>query len=101
MTLPSVGLFLGLYLLAVNLIGFMLMGIDKYKARKRSFRIPENTLFMIAIIGGSVGSIIGMYVFRHKTRHHRFTIGMPVILVLQVFIVLFMYLGPLFKVVTM
>ena len=98
--LPSVGMFLGLCLLAVNLLGFLLMGIDKYKARKRGFRIPEKTLFMTALIGGSIGSILGMYVFRHKTRHRSFTIGMPLILALQVIIVLFLYLGPLFNVVT-
>ena len=72
------------YLIAVNLIGFALMGIDKYKAKKRAFRIPEATLFIVAIIGGSIGSIIGMYAFRHKTRHWYFVYGMPAILILQV-----------------
>ncbi|MCQ2082063.1 MAG: DUF1294 domain-containing protein [Lachnospiraceae bacterium] len=71
------------------------MGIDKLKAKKRSFRIPEATLFLVAIIGGSIGSILGMYIFRHKTRHHLFTIGMPVILVVQIIVVLFLYFGPL------
>ncbi|MDE6893461.1 MAG: DUF1294 domain-containing protein [Lachnospiraceae bacterium] len=60
------------------------MGIDKYKAKKRAFRIPEATLFIIATIGGSVGSLIGMYTFRHKTRHRKFVIGMPLILILQI-----------------
>ena len=59
------------------------MGIDKWKARKGAFRIPEATLFIIAIIGGSVGSILGMYIFRHKTRHWYFVWGMPAILALQ------------------
>ena len=72
------------YLIAVNLIGFALMGIDKYKAKKRAFRIPEATLFIVAIIGGSIGSIIGMYAFRHKTRHWYFVYGMPAILILQI-----------------
>ena len=72
------------YFAAVNLIGFALMGIDKYKAKKRAFRIPEATLFIIAIIGGSIGSIIGMYAFRHKTRHWYFVYGMVAILVLQI-----------------
>ena len=75
------------YLIAVNLIGFALMGIDKYKAKKRAFRIPEATLFIVAIIGGSIGSIIGMYAFRHKTRHWYFVYGMPAILILQILLV--------------
>ena len=72
------------YFIAVNLTGFVLMGIDKYKAKKRAFRIPEATLFIIAIIGGSIGSIIGMYAFRHKTRHRSFVYGMPFILIIQI-----------------
>ena len=76
------------YLVAVNLIGFAIMGIDKYRARKRAYRIPEATLFTVAIIGGSIGSILGMYIFRHKTRHRSFTIGMPAILILQVILVI-------------
>ena len=75
------------YLIAVNLIGFALMGIDKYKAKKRAFRIPEATLFIVAIIGGSIGSIIGMYAFRHKTRHRHFVYGMPAILILQILLI--------------
>ena len=75
------------YLAAVNLIGLALMGIDKRKAKKRAFRIPEATLFIVAIIGGSVGSIAGMYLFRHKTRHRRFVLGMPLILLAQIALV--------------
>lgn len=75
------------YFSGINLTGFALMGIDKYKARKRAFRIPEATLFIIAIIGGSIGSIIGMYVFRHKTLHRRFIYGMPLILIIQIALV--------------
>ena len=75
-----------LYLAGVNLTGFVIMGIDKWKAKKQAFRIPEATLFLIAIIGGSIGSLIGMYTFRHKTRHMTFVIGMPVILALQILI---------------
>ena len=71
------------YFAAVNLIGFALMGIDKYKAKKRAFRIPEATLFIIAVIGGSIGSILGMYPFRHKTRHRSFVYGMPFILLVS------------------
>ncbi|MBR4759679.1 MAG: DUF1294 domain-containing protein [Lachnospiraceae bacterium] len=71
------------YLIIMNLIGFALMGIDKQKARKKAWRIPEATLFLFALCGGSIGSIIGMYAFRHKTKHWYFVIGMPLILVLQ------------------
>lgn len=72
------------YFAAVNLTGLFLMGLDKYKAKKRLWRIPESTLFIIAIIGGSIGSIIGMYVFRHKTRHWYFSYGLPAILLIQI-----------------
>ncbi|GFI17256.1 hypothetical protein IMSAG249_01312 [Lachnospiraceae bacterium] len=75
------------YFAAINLIGFALMGIDKHKAKKRAFRIPEATLFIVAIIGGSIGSIIGMYAFRHKTKHFSFVYGMPFILILQIILV--------------
>lgn len=75
------------YLAVVNLIGFALMGIDKHKAEKRAFRIPEATLFVVALIGGSIGSILGMYTFRHKTRHRRFVYGMPLILFLQIILI--------------
>lgn len=75
------------YFIGINLIGFALMGIDKYKARKRAFRIPEATLFIVALIGGSAGSLAGMYLFRHKTRHPRFVFGMPFILLLQIALV--------------
>lgn len=71
------------YFVSLNLIGFALMGIDKHRARKRAFRIPEATLFLIAIIGGSIGSLAGMYAFRHKTRHWYFVYGMPFIIFVQ------------------
>ena len=78
----------------MNLIGFALMGIDKYKAKKRAFRIPEATLFIVAIIGGSIGSIIGMYAFRHKTRHWYFVYGMPAILILQILLIALLLHAP-------
>ena len=81
--MKSILIALILYLLVMNVIGFSLMGIDKSKARKRAWRIPESTLFLFAIFGGSIGSIIGMYVFRHKTKHWYFVVGMPLILILQ------------------
>ena len=71
------------------------MGIDKRRARKRAFRIPEATLFLIALIGGSIGSIIGMYTFRHKTRHWYFLYGMPAILIVQILLVLLLVTSPI------
>lgn len=73
-----------IYLLIVNAIGFLLMTVDKYKAKKNLWRIPESTLMTIALIGGSIGSLVGMYTVRHKTKHLKFTVGIPVILVLQI-----------------
>ncbi len=84
-----------LYLAVMNLTGFAMMGIDKRKAVKRLWRIPESTLFVIAIIGGSVGSIIGMRVFHHKTKHWYFVLGMPLILILQVLLVYAIAKSPL------
>jgi len=72
-----------LYLVIINAVGFLLMLVDKYKAKKRLWRIPEATLMGVAAIGGSIGCIIGMYTVRHKTKHLKFTVGIPVILVLQ------------------
>lgn len=73
------------YLLLINALGFLLMLIDKWKARKNRWRIPEATLMTVAALGGSVGSLLGMYTVRHKTRHLKFTLGIPVILVIQIF----------------
>lgn len=72
------------YILIVNLIAFFLMGIDKAKARRGAWRIPERTLFLSAILGGSVGAIAGMQLFRHKTKHRKFVVGMPLILAVQI-----------------
>ena len=84
-----------LYIIVVNVVSFTVMGIDKRKAIKRAFRIPESTLFVLAIIGGSVGSIAGMHLFRHKTRHWYFLYGMPVSLALQVMLVLALVFSPI------
>ena len=85
---------LAVYLACVNIAGFALMGMDKLKAKRRKWRIPEATLFLVAIIGGSVGSIAGMYIFRHKTKHMYFVIGMPVILGLQIIGAIIIFLAP-------
>ena len=78
------------YLIIINIAGIMSMYIDKKSAIKKKWRIPEKTLFLFAILGGSVGSIAGMHLFRHKTKHWYFVIGMPFILIIQ--IVLLFYL---------
>lgn len=84
-----------IYLTAINLISFIVMGVDKYKARKRAWRIPESTLFVLAIIGGSIGSIAGMHLFHHKTRHWYFLYGMPAILIIQILIVIALVTSPI------
>lgn len=81
-----------IYLLLINAAGFLLMLIDKQKARKNRWRIPEATLMTAAALGGSIGSLIGMYTIRHKTRHLKFTVGIPVILVLQIIMTIFLLL---------
>lgn len=82
------------YLILVNIAGFVLMGVDKSKAKRRKWRIPEATLFLVAAIGGSIGSIAGMYTFRHKTKHWYFVYGMPVIFLIQVLIILLICFAP-------
>ncbi|MCI6786190.1 MAG: DUF1294 domain-containing protein [Oscillospiraceae bacterium] len=72
-----------IYLILMNLIGFGLMGVDKQRARRRDWRIPEKVLFGAALLGGSVGAWAGMYLFHHKTRHWYFVVGMPLILAVQ------------------
>ena len=68
------------YLLIINAAGFLLMLVDKWKAKKNRWRIRESTLLIVAALGGSVGSLAGMYLFRHKTLHLKFTLGIPLIL---------------------
>lgn len=77
-----------LYGVIINIIGIALMGIDKQRARKHQWRIPEKTLFFVALLLGSLGTWTGMYVFHHKTKHWYFVIGMPLILVVQVILLL-------------
>lgn len=80
------------YLITVNAVGFVLMLIDKKKAIKRTWRIPEATLLGIAAMGGSLGALVGMQLFRHKTRHAKFFIGIPVIIIFQAGIAVAIYL---------
>lgn len=79
--MPVKGVFV--YFIAMNLIGLLVMGADKRKAKKHQWRIPEKTLFFVALLGGSLGTWAGMYLFRHKTKKWYFKIGMPVILLVQ------------------
>ena len=76
------------YLLLINLIGILLMFLDKKKAIKRKWRIKENTLMLIALIGGALGILIGMYTFRHKTKHKKFTVGVPTLLILNIILII-------------
>ncbi len=84
-----------LYFAFVTICGFILMGIDKRKAQKGAFRIPELSLFIIAFIGGSLGMLIGMYFFHHKTRKPLFKYGIPLLLLLQVLWFVYLLLQPI------
>ena len=79
-----------IYAAGINLLGFLVMGIDKYKAKKKTFRIPEAILFTVALFGGSIGTTLGMFLFRHKTRHWYFLYGMPLILAVQLAVIYFL-----------
>lgn len=82
---------LAVYLLIINLIGFANMGIDKRKAIRHKYRISEKALFLTALAGGSFGSILGMQLFRHKTKHWYFVFGMPALLILQLLLLFFLF----------
>lgn len=81
-----------IYLVIINIIGFLAMGIDKRKAKKNSWRIPEKTLFIITTLGGGIGTVTGMYVFRHKTKKIDFVIGLPAILILEIILLVYFLL---------
>ena len=76
-----------IYLAAVNITAFILYGADKKKAQRGQWRIPEKTLLGVAVIGGSAGAILGMFLFRHKTKHWYFRYGLPAILIVQLALV--------------
>lgn len=80
-----------LYLVVMSVITFIAFGYDKWKARNDKWRTPESTLFLLAIFGGSVGALLGMQVWRHKTQHWTFRLGIPLILVLQVAILIWFW----------
>ena len=78
-----------IYLGIINLIGLFSMFLDKQKAKRGKWRIPEKTLFLLAVIGGSLGTTLGMHMFRHKTKHWYFKFGMPMILIIQFVLILY------------
>lgn len=78
-----------IYLICINIIGFFIMWLDKRKAKKGSWRIPEKTLFIITAIGGGIGTTAGMYVFRHKTKKLNFIIGFPFITILEIILAIY------------
>ncbi len=80
-----------IYFIIINVIGFLVMGIDKRKAKTEAWRIPENTLLLITVLGGGIGTITGMYTFHHKTKKTKFTIGFPAILILEIILVIFLF----------
>lgn len=79
------------YLLLINAAAFVLMLVDKRKARKNRWRIPERTLILSAALGGSIGALLGMYTFRHKTKHLKFTLGIPAILIAQISLAIWIF----------
>ena len=72
-----------IYLITINALGFLLMLIDKQNAKKNAWRIPERVLMAVAAVGGSLGCLCGMYLFRHKTRHIKFSVGLPILFAVQ------------------
>lgn len=79
-----------IYFLAINVIAFIAMGIDKWKAKNNAWRIPESTLLSLVLLGGGIGGIAGMYKFRHKTKKPKFFVGFPVILIFEVVAIVYL-----------
>lgn len=80
-----------IYLIIINLIAFLAMGVDKRKAIKHKWRIPEKTLMMFSVLGGSLGMFIGMQLFRHKTKHTLFVVGVPLIFIIETILYIYLY----------
>ncbi len=85
------------YLIIINCIGFLAMFIDKVKAERNRWRIPENTLFTITMIGGGIGTILGMYVCRHKTKKLKFVIGLPTLTITEYILIIYVWIKYLIK----
>ncbi|WP_081667104.1 MULTISPECIES: DUF1294 domain-containing protein [unclassified Butyrivibrio] len=81
------------YLLFLNIVAFLTMGNDKRKSKKHGFRTPESVFFILSVIGGSIGSIAGMFIFRHKTKHWYFLVFLPLILLIQIGLCAFIYMS--------
>ena len=81
-----------IYFIVINIIGFLIMYIDKQRAKKGKWRIPEKTLFIITALGGGIGTIAGMYTFRHKTQKVAFVVGFPVITILEIMTIIYFVL---------
>ena len=84
---------LAYYLLAINVVAFIMYGIDKYKAKKAKWRIPEATLLLLAVLGGSIGAWMGMKVWHHKTKHKKFKYGIPAILLIQIALMTYLHMN--------
>ena len=84
---------LAYYLLAINAVAFIVYGIDKYKAKKAKWRIPEATLLLLALLGGSIGTWMGMKVWHHKTMHKKFKYGIPAILLMQIALMAYLHMN--------
>ena len=84
---------LAYYLLAINAVTFIIYGIDKYKAKNAKWRIPEATLLLMTVIGGSVGAWLGMKVWHHKTMHKKFKYGIPAILLIQIALMAYLHIN--------
>ena len=84
--------YLAYYLLAINAVAFIMYGIDKYKAKKAKWRIPETTLLLLAVLGGSIGTWMGMKVWHHKTMHKKFKYAIPAILLIQIALMAYLHM---------
>ena len=84
---------LAYYLLGINAVAFIMYGIDKYKAKKAKWRIPEATLLLLAVLGGSIGAWMGMKVWHHKTKHKKFKYGIPAILLIQIALMTYLHMN--------
>lgn len=82
--------FISIYLLIINIFSFLIMFIDKTRAKHKEWRISEKSLISYAIAGGSIGMLLGMSYFRHKTNHKKFTIGVPTILIIQIILSIYL-----------
>lgn len=88
----EIHIILTIYLIAINIATFFVYGIDKWKARRSKWRIPEYTLLTLAVLGGSIGAFIGMRTWHHKTMHNKFKYGVPLIINLQVVLAVYIYI---------